>query len=48
MKPNRTGRFLMAAALLVGAGVAGAADKNMPPNFSRTRRSHARACAMPS
>jgi len=28
MTPNLTGRFLMAAALLAGAGVAGAADNN--------------------
>jgi hyperosmotically inducible protein len=33
MKPNTVGRFLMAAALLAGAGVAGAADKNQTPKF---------------
>jgi len=33
MKPNRTGRFLLAAALLAGAGVAGAADKKDAAKF---------------
>src|SRR5271157_4149550 len=33
MKPNTVGRFLMAAALLAGAGLAGAADKNQTPKF---------------
>ncbi|HUB82865.1 MAG TPA: BON domain-containing protein [Bryobacteraceae bacterium] len=33
MKPTSAARFLMAAALLAGAGVAGAADKNQPPKF---------------
>jgi hyperosmotically inducible protein len=33
MKPHIAGRFLMAAALLVSAGVAGAADKNQTPKL---------------
>ena len=33
MKPNRTGRFLLAAALLASAGMAGAADKNDAAKF---------------
>jgi len=33
MKPNTAGRFLIAAALLMGAGAAVAADKNQTPKF---------------
>ena len=47
MKPNRSGRFLMAAALLAGAGVASAADKKDAAKFKRTPLS-LRACAMQS